>query len=170
MRHQARLRRRVEVSLRCPAPRIELAADELEVVAHLLESLLTDKVGDPGVQIRDQTLGHSEHLAAAIGGEHQLGPSVVRVGDTNDVSPLLEVRDQLGHGLLGHVGTVGQRADGRAGVVEVLENVAVRRTEVHEPVFDQTLGHEVIEDRVGLTQLHHDVATRPICGPFSLVS
>jgi hypothetical protein len=36
----------------------------------------------------------------------------------------LQALHQLGHGLLGHAGTLGQGADGGAGVVEVLEHGA----------------------------------------------
>ena len=68
-----------------------------------------------------------------------------RIGDPLQVPVALEVLDQLRHRLLGHPGALGEVADARAVVVEVLEDVAVRVADLRVPALreplDQLLGH-----------------------------
>jgi hypothetical protein len=65
--------------------------------------------------------------------------------------------DELRHGLLGHLRARRERADGRAGVVQVLEHRAVGRA--HEAVA--TLGepdeHQIVERHERLAQQHDQV-------------
>ena len=69
--------------------------------------------------------GHREDGSAAVGCAHQLGAAIVGIRSALDVPVLLQVGHELGHRLLGHVRALGEDADPRAGVVEVLEDVAV---------------------------------------------
>jgi hypothetical protein len=51
-----------------------------------------------------------------------MGAAIAGVGDPGDVTVDLQVSDELGHGPFGHLGPLGQQADGCPGVVEVLED------------------------------------------------
>jgi hypothetical protein len=79
---------------------------------------------------------------------------------------LLEVLDELGHRLLGHAGALGQHADGRAGVVEKLEDGGVRRSHRIVTLFSQPRDHDVVQAQVGLPQEKGDVAAAVliVCG------
>ena len=104
---------------------------------------------EPLVQTRLE-LGHEvahdgEDLAATRRRADELGTAVGGIGDALEVPVALEVLDQLRHRLLGHPGAQREVADAGTGVVEVLEDIAVRVTDLGVPAlrepFDQLLGH-----------------------------
>jgi hypothetical protein len=67
------------------------------------------------------------------------------------------VGDELGHRLLGHLGALGEHAHARAGVVEVLQDVAVGEADLtvaaRREALDQLLG----ERAEGFAQQDRDV-------------
>jgi hypothetical protein len=105
-----------------------LAADGFKIILLRLYAVCADDLPDPILELRDEFLSDRERLKAAFGGLHELCSPVGRSGHTNDVTVGLEVLDQFGHGLLGHLRAFGQNADRGTGVVQVLKDRSMRRT------------------------------------------
>ena len=97
------------------------------------------------VDLGDELRHDGEDLATSCSRAHELRPPVVRIGNALDVAVLLEVGDELGHPLLRHLRPLGEDSDARAGVVQVLEHVAMRVANRRVPALgelrDQRLAH-----------------------------
>jgi hypothetical protein len=65
--------------------------------------------------------------------------------------------DEFGHRLLGHLRPGGEEADGRSGVVEVLEHCAVRGPYRAVAVFGEPGDHEVVDRHERLPQQDGEV-------------
>ena len=89
-------------------------------------------------------------LVPPLRGQHELGAPVRRVGHPGDVAVILEVSDELGHGLLGHLRAFGEEADRRARVVQILEDGAVRRAYRGVAPLGEGGEDEIIERHEGL--------------------
>jgi hypothetical protein len=63
---------------------------------------------------------------SALGRENELRAPIVRIRYAADVAVGLQVLDELRHCLLGHLGTLSEKAHCRSGVIQILENHAVR--------------------------------------------
>ena len=92
-----------------------------------------------------QGLRDRDDVAPAVGGQDELGPLVGRVGDAHQVAAVLEVADELGHGLLGHLRAVGEHAHRRPGVVQVLEHRRVGGAHVPVPPFGEPGDDQVVD-------------------------
>jgi hypothetical protein len=64
----------------------------------------------------------------------------------------LEVLDKLCHGLLGHLSTLGENADGCSGVVQVLKNRSVGRSHCIMSALGQSDDDQIIERNERLAQ------------------
>jgi hypothetical protein len=64
----------------------------------------------------------------------------------------LEVANQFCHRLFRHPGPLGEQADGRARVVEVLEHRRMRRPDGLMPLLGEPGEHDVVQPQVGLPE------------------
>jgi hypothetical protein len=122
-----------------------LAADGFKIILERLHAVCADDLPDPILELRDEFLSDREHLEAAFGGLHELCSPVGWIGHTYDVAVGLEVLDQFGHGLLGHLRAFGQNADRRPRVVQVLKDRSVRRAYRAVAALGQPDDDEVVE-------------------------
>ncbi len=82
------------------------------------------------LDLGDPVAGVVECLAAAGGGEDELGPLVGAVGPAFQVAEILQVADQLGGGGQAQLGAGGQVGEPDAVHAEVAEDVQVRFAQV----------------------------------------
>jgi hypothetical protein len=95
--------------------------------------------------------------ATAGGGADELGAAVGGVGNAFDVAVLLQVRDELGHRLLGDLGACCELAHSGAVVVEEGEDIAVGRADRCVSSFGDTPVQFLVADPVRLTQEEAEV-------------
>jgi hypothetical protein len=115
----------------------------------------------PVLDLGHEVLGDAHDLVAALGRADQLGPAVGRIGYAGDVPVCFQVRDELGHRLLGDLGAFGEHADGGAGVVEVLEDRTVYGPDGAVAAFGQALQHQGVEADVDLAHEHGEIGRSP---------
>ena len=92
-----------------------------------------------------------------LGGQDELGAAVVRVRLAGHVAVGFEVDHQFGHGLLGDLRPLGEHADRRPGLVEVLEHRTVCGADVPVSAFGEPDEDEVVERGVRLPHRHGQV-------------
>jgi hypothetical protein len=125
--------------------RTGVAADGFEVVPEFPCAIRTDDSPDPGFDLRDEALSDREHLATAFGWLHELCSPVARIRHPDDVTVGFEVLHEFGHGLLRHLGTLGEDADRRPGVIKVLKDRPVRGAQRAMPPLGQPDDYEIVE-------------------------
>jgi hypothetical protein len=123
----------------------DLAVDGFKIIPKRCYAVGTDDLPDPILELRDEFLSDREHFKAAFCGLHEFCSPVGRIGHTYDVTVCLEVPDEFGHGLLGHLRTFGQNADRRTGVIQVLKDRSMRRAHYAMTALGQPNNDEIIE-------------------------
>jgi len=136
----------------CTALLSGVAADGFKIIPERFYAVCADDVPEPILELRDEFLSDREHLKPALGGLHELCSPVGRIGHTYDVTVGLEVLNQFGHGLLGHLRAFGQNADRRTGVVQVLKDRSVRRPHLAMAALGQPDNDEIVERDERLAQ------------------
>ena len=119
--------------------------DGVEVGAEGEHAVGTQQVGHQPLHLGHEGLRDRDDVAPAVGGQDELGPLVGRVGDAHQMAALLEVADEFGHGLLGHLRAVGEHAHRRPGVVQVLEHRRVGGAHVPVPPFGEPGDDQVVD-------------------------
>ena len=119
--------------------------DRAQVFTQSTNPILSDQLCNPCLELRHQSLGNGDDLMSTVGRQHKLGASIVWVRDSSDIPMRLQVLNELRHGLLGHLGPLGEEAHGCSGVVEVLEDRAVCRADHPVPPFRQSSNDEIVE-------------------------
>ena len=101
-----------------------------------------DAAGPISLELLDELSGDRVDLAAPCGGPDELGSTVGGVRHPFHVAVLFEVVDKLGHRLFRDLSPLSQDADASSGLVEELEDVAVRSPDLgvaalREPLVQQ---------------------------------
>jgi hypothetical protein len=147
LRRAAALRLRVDVSN-------EFRIDLQEELAQLVHTLGTEAPDEPALEFGDDLASDRVDLVAERGCPDELGAAVSGVGHPFDVAVALEVRDELGHGLLGDLRPPGELADSRALGIEELQHVAVRRADLGMPPFGEPVVQQLVAAADGLAEQH----------------
>ena len=129
----------------CTALLSGVAADGFKIIPERFYAVCADDVPEPILELRDEFLSDREHLKPALGGLHELCSPVGRIGHTYDVTVGLEVLNQFGHGLLGHLRAVREHAHRGPGVVQVLEHRRVGGAHVAMPPVGEPGDDEVVD-------------------------
>ena len=77
--------------------------------------------------------------------ENKLGTPVVRIRDADDVAVGLQMLNEFRHCLFGHLSPLSEQAHGRPGVVEVLKDHAVGRTDQAVSALGQPYNDKVVQ-------------------------
>lgn len=135
----------------------DVAADGFQVAAEGACPIRADHALNPGLDLWDEFLSDLEHFVPAFSWLHELCTPVTRIGHPDDITVSFEVPDEFGHGLFGHLGTLGEDADGRPGVVKVLKDCSVRRAHPAMPALGQPADDQIIESDERLPQQRDEV-------------
>ena len=136
---------------RC-ARRVQRGVERLEQGTQPAHLARAERGVQVAVVLADQVARDRVDVAAAVRGAHELRAAVGRVGHALDVAVALQVRDELGHRLLGDARPLGEHADARARVVEVLEDEAVRRPDLLVAGGGEPVDEHVVDDAQRLAQ------------------
>jgi hypothetical protein len=117
----------------------------VKILTQRAGTVCSQKLGHSAFKLWYELLGKGQHLAPTLGWQHELGASIVWVGDTSDIPMRLKVLNELRHSLLGHLGPLGEEAHGCSSVVEVLEDGPVCGADRPVPPFRQSSNDEIVE-------------------------
>jgi hypothetical protein len=107
-----------------------------------------DATGPVTLDVIDKASGGGDELAAAIGRDHERCSPVSGVGSPFEISQPLEIIHQVAHGLVRHTRPRSQPPNPRTSGLKMLENRAVRGTQVVEAlgsIASEELVHELLK-------------------------
>src|SRR5215211_1607121 len=116
-----------------------------------------DRLGMPGLDVRDDLIAADDLLEPSRGWKDQLGPAILGIGSALDVTEPFELVDDAPHDLLVTTGKPRQLGRAYAVLVQVGEHGTVTWMEVVVPIHCETLKELLLERVEQLTGQHSKV-------------
>ena len=145
---------------------LDLVVDLSEELAERGHAVGAEAPDEALLELGDDLACDRVDLVTERGWANELGAAVGGVGHAFDVAVAFEVRDELGHGLLGDLRPPGEIADARALGIEELQHVAVRGADLGVAPFGEPVMQELVAATDGLAEQHAETrrgSARPSC-------